>query len=149
MINGEAVVHLCGTYTVMFLMSEAIISYLHVQVGIVVGDFELRVKVHSYSNPGSRCAQCSVSIFSSEYSCCDSLTNSGMCAGEDLCDTFFQYCLRPVGSTGISCPNRASTATNYFSPNTDTLVDVGETVFGSENPFRISGPIWTVRSCTQ
>lgn len=112
----------------------------------MAGDFELRVRVHSYTNPDSRCAQCTASLINPDYRCCDNMANPGVCVGEELCDTFFQYCLRPLGSTGVRCPgdNIFGTPTRFFSADTDVLVDVGDTVFGSANPFVLTGSVWLV-----
>lgn len=108
--------------------------------------YELRARVHSYLNPESRCASCTRSLVNPVLSCCDNATNTGVCSGEELCDTFFQYCLRPLGETGVQCPLNDATAidTMRFQPNTDALFDVGDTVFASENPFRFVGENWRV-----
>ncbi|XP_064402717.1 uncharacterized protein LOC135348431 isoform X2 [Halichondria panicea] len=107
----------------------------------VVGDYELRVRVHSYLNADSRCATCTRSLVNPIYGCCDNQTNTGVCSGDELCDTFFIYCLRSLGEMGIRCP--VNNVTAFFSRNTDMLLDIGDTVLGSENPFLYSGPIWT------
>ncbi len=118
------------------------------QVCAVVGDYELRVRVHSYLNADSRCATCTPFLGNLIYGCCDNSTNTGVCSGDELCDTFFQYCLRSLGDTRIRCPlNVTAVDTAIFSPNTDILLVIGDTVLGSENPFLYSGPIWTVRIC--
>ena len=117
------------------------------QVCAVVGDYELRVRVHSYLNADSRCATCTRSLVNPIYGCCDNPTNTGVCSGDELCDTFFQYCLRSLGNTRIRCPFGAAMDTAIFSPNTDILLDIGDMVLESENPFLYVGTIWTVRNC--
>ena len=115
---------------------------------VVVCDYELRVRVHSYLNADSRCATCTRSLVNPIYSCCDNLTNTGVCSGDELCDTFFQYCLRSLGDTRLQCPlNVTAVQSAIFSPNTDILLDIGDTVLGSENPFLYFGPVWMVRNC--
>ncbi len=112
----------------------------------MVGDYELRVRVHSYLNADSRCATCTRSLVNPIYGCCDNLTNTGVCSGDELCDTFFRYCLRSLGNTRIRCPFGA-VDTVIFSPNTDILLDIGDMVLESENPFLYVGTIWMVSNC--
>ncbi len=119
------------------------------QVCAVACDYELRVRVHSYLNAESRCATCTRSLDNPIYSCCDNQTNLGVCRGDELCDTFFRYCLRSLGETDIRCPvNDVSPVdTAFFSPNTDILLDIGDSVLGTENPFLYFEFIWTVSNC--
>ncbi len=120
------------------------------QVCAVVCDYELRVRVHSYLNADSRCATCIRSLINPIlYGCCDNLTNTGVCSGDELCDTFFQYCLRSLGDTNIRCPlgNVTAMQSAIFSPNTDSLLDIGDTVLGRENPFLYFGTTWMVKNC--
>ncbi len=118
------------------------------QVCAVVCDYELRVRVHSYLNEDSRCATCTPSLVNPMYGCCDNQTNTGVCSGDELCDIFFRYCLRSLGATGIRCLlNVTAVDTFLFLSNTDILLDIGDTVLGSENPFLYSGPVWMVRNC--
>ncbi len=114
----------------------------------VVCDYELRVRVHSYLNADSRCAVCTRSLVNPIYSCCDNQTNTGVCSGDERCDTFFQYCLRPLGATGIGCPFNGTANTNFFSFNTDILLDIGDTVLGTDNPFLYFGVTWRVSNCS-
>ena len=116
------------------------------QVSPVLCDYQLRVRVHSYLNPDSRCAACTRSLSEPVFGCCDNPTNTGVCSGVERCDTFFRYCLRPLGQRGVECPVNDATGRNtaVFSPDTDVLLDVGDTVLGSDNPLIIFGPSWTV-----
>ncbi len=102
--------------------------------------------MHSYLNPESRCAACTRSLVNPIYSCCDNPVNTGVCSGEELCDTFFRYCLRPLGETGVQCPQNEFIDTMYFRSNTDALFDIGDNIFGSANPFVLSGANWRVSS---
>ena len=58
------------------------------------GDYILSVQVHSYDNPESRCAGCSM-----YQGCCD-LDRINNCGS--LCDNEFFYCLRPWGTPNQS-----------------------------------------------
>ena len=60
----------------------------------VRGDYILSVQVHSYDNPESRCAGCSMF-----QGCCD-LDRINNCGS--LCDNEFFYCLRPWGTSNQS-----------------------------------------------
>ncbi len=137
-------VHACRTYTSWWYSDMHACLLLMQACSAVLCEFELRVRVHSYLNDESRCATCTSSLGNPVYSCCDNLTNTGVCTGEELCDTFFRYCLRPLGDTRIQCLAFMAVDTELFSPNTDALSDIGDTLFGSENPFTFFGYDWTV-----
>lgn len=73
--------------------------------------------------------------------CCDGF-DSTSCAGNDLCDSYFNYCLRAIGSTGRGC--------SYFGdqssdPNTDDYpLDFSQDiVLGLENPITLQGLVDT------
>ena len=98
------------------------------------GDYELSITFYSVSNPGHRIAE--------RDRCCD----LGDPCSDSMCDSYFQLCLRPLGSpvsTEIqtdSCSGRGVVSTSVMD-DTDSA-DFTDTVFGSRNPVILSGSIW-------
>ena len=80
----------------------------------------MEVRLFGYSNPTGRCVGCHRPFGSDQpRSCCDDFNNT-TCSGELLCDSYFIYCLRPLGSSGGSggCSNFDS---RMSTVNTDLL----------------------------
>lgn len=106
------------------------------QVCILVdGLYQLEVTVFGYSNPTGRCETCIED--DNLRGCCDDF-ESTRCSGSLLCDSFFVYCLRTVGSTGRGCSyfgNRISNVNGDDSP----LNFSQSIVLGLENPITLRG----------
>ena len=64
---------------------------------IVHGQYEVEVRVFSYSNPTGRCPGC-ILRGNNETGCCDTFLVE-TCEDNLRCDSFFIYCLRPLNST--------------------------------------------------
>ena len=99
---------------------------------LVSADYVLQVEMVSYSNPSNR---------RSDGFCCDP-DNGGECTGEERCDTYFAYCLRPRSSTNRGCPNTAPgfiAISNSASPDGATIDFTQRTVLGLSNPFNLTG----------
>lgn len=105
---------------------------------IVEGRYLLQVELFGYSNPTGRCKECQI-IGLDLIGCCDQqLTNLLPCLGVLRCDSYFSYCLRPIGSEGENCSyfgSRMSTA-NRDDGHTDFAQG---TVLGLENPLQLQG----------
>ena len=101
---------------------------------LVDGLYQIEVTVFGYDNPTGRCQEC---LEEGVRGCCDNFESTS-CSGSSLCDSFFIYCLRAVGSTGRGC--------SYFGNRISNVnVDDGSlnfsqsTVLGLENPTVLQG----------
>ena len=93
------------------------------------GLYQLEVTVFGYDNPTGRC-QCDGS-----QRCCES---SGSTSCGRMCDSYFVYCLRTIGSTGRGC----SFFGNWISTHNDNdgSLDFSESmVLNLENPINLRG----------
>lgn len=120
-------------------MQNCFILLSSIQVCVIIeGSYLLQVELFGYSNPTGRCMECQI-IGLNLIGCCDQqLTNLLPCLGVLRCDSYFSYCLRPIGSEGDSCSyfgSRMSTANRD-----DEHVDFTQnTVLGLENPLQLQG----------
>lgn len=103
---------------------------------------EVEVKVHSYRNPSSRCDECR-SPDNLDPRCCDetSLRPLGdVCPV--TCDTAMGVCVRPLGSTGITCLQMSLGL--VFFQQTNSL-DFADDFFRFTNPWILqSNGVWRV-----
>lgn len=103
----------------------------------VRGDYQLNIRVHTYSNPSHR---------HRDGGCCDFSFRSLFFPGcYSDCDNIFVFCLRPAGffHRDLSCPLNKRTSGEVGG---DSLsFDIGERVGSLPNPIPISvqGP-WMV-----
>ena len=92
-----------------------------------MGDYEIRVQFHTYSNPTSGCQDCTIST--GEVTCCDAALNLLTCRDDDQCDNIFIVCLRELGLSGnVGAESLCTTAPRI----TETLPDSDNIDFGSE-----------------
>ena len=116
----------------------------HAHKVTVRGDYQLEILVSQYNNPDGRCAGCGQSR-----GCCDGF-ELGICRGDEKCDNFFVFCLRPyqTSSTNLDfCPlGRSSTPLVIpDAPEELTFSSGNRTLLGLDNPvvFIVPGR-WTV-----
>ena len=109
------------------------------------GLYQVELGVFDYDNPTGRCQ----AFINTGRGCCDSPRDSSPCSGKRLCDSYFTYCLRPLGSEGGDC-------SDYDSRVSRVNWDDGssrDALLGLENPLILSpGPVtgghgYTVRTC--
>ena len=110
------------------------IVYLHMQVSVGC-DYELVITFHSFSNPGQRLA--------ASERCCD---NSNVPCSVPTCDSFFRFCVRPIGSPVDSNTSDTDACNDGVwesgvKNNTDSVVFT-DTVFGIPNPVILNGTFW-------
>ena len=101
---------------------------------LVDGLYQLEVTVFGYNNPTGRCQDC---LEEGIRGCCDNFESTS-CSGSSLCDSFFIYCLRTIGSTGRGCSyfgNQISDSNMEDAP----LNFSQSTVLGLENPIVLQG----------
>lgn len=110
---------------------------------LVEGLYQLEVTVFGYNNPTGRCQDCRGGDDDDDddngnfRGCCDNFESSS-CSGSSLCDSYFVYCLRTMGSTGRGCSyfgNRISNVNGDDSP----LNFSQSMVLGLENPIVLQG----------
>jgi hypothetical protein len=101
----------------------------------------LEVRLYGYSNPTGTCQGC-VSVQTSEHGCCDRF-NTTECSSGLLCDTYFDYCLRPLGSEEEGGGGGGCSYSGYVISTTnrdDRFVDFSpSTVLGLDNPLILPG----------
>ena len=96
------------------------------QVCVVVGGrYLMEVRVNGYSNPTGKYGHvrdhCQTDT-PGEFYCCDSFRTT--CSGEDWCNSYFVYCLRPLGEVmGLGCLARASTVSS-INRNDNESIDI-------------------------
>ena len=98
---------------------------------LVNGLYQLEVTVFGYNNPTGKCRDCG-----DRQSCCDNFIAKN-CSGF-LCDSFFIYCLRAIGSTRNGCSyfgNQISSVNSDDGP----LNFSQSTVLGLKNPIILQG----------
>ena len=113
-------------------LSISVIAILLQVCVSVEGLYQLEVTIFGYDNPTGRCQECG-----NNRGCCDRF-GSTSCSGSDRCDSYFNYCLRTLGSTERGC--------TYFGnqrseSNTDDrpLNFSQNMVLGLENPTTLRG----------
>ena len=112
-----------------------------IQVCVLVqGLYFVQVRLNGYSNPSGKCGDNQLCHTSSGQRCCDSsaITNCGQ-----FCDSYFIYCLRPLGERRpVDRPRCFSNEIRAEScPNTnDRSLDFSQgTVLNLDNPQNLSG----------
>ena len=114
------------------------------------GLYVVEVQLFDYNNPTGTCQGCPPPPGSDgRHSCCDDLNSFDQCDRGSrfrLCDSYFIYCLRPLGSDGEGCSNyrnRTSTGNDQDDPQLDFSQSV---VLGLENPLVLEGSTETYES---
>ena len=102
----------------------------------------MEVELFGYSNPTGRCADCPIPTGKIVHSCCDNFATT-TCTGSARCDSYFHFCLRPIGdrSSTSGCSyfgNKISSANINDAPlNIDATGSVH--VPGLDNPIQLPG----------
>ena len=106
---------------------------------IAKGFYQLEVTVFGYNNPTGRCPDC-VAYFNNQPGCCDEFNRLSNCDGNDLCDSFFVYCLRqPIGKTGRGCSYFSNRIISDSNTNDGHLNFSQSPILGLENPIVLWG----------
>lgn len=109
------------------------------QVLAVCGDYELRVTIHSFRNPGGTCAN----SYCNDTRCCD----YGLKPCPNPCDYYFSLCVRPAGTpvSSVRLINRGHCVTydTDVSPHISNGKTFTDVVFGNTpNPIKFTGTQW-------
>ena len=101
----------------------------------------MEVQLFGYDNPTGRCYDQEQCIRDDgQHRCCDDTRATG-CTGVRRCDSFFIYCLRPLGSDGVGCSQYRNRTSLSNSDDNDLDADdfSQSTVLGLENPLILRG----------
>ena len=105
---------------------------------MALGGYELQVTIHSFDNPGHRCADTDCQ------DCCE-----GECSGSTLCDYYFFMCKRPAVSyvpdqNQGNCP---MPALHQAKSVMAVMFVFTHSTFGVSNPITFSGVSWVSYAC--
>ena len=118
-------------------------SQLCVQViTIVRGLYQAEITLFQYNNtPPGKCHDYTNFIgVHPVRGCCDDPTNNDTCHGDDLCDVYFTYCLRPFGSTGSGCSNYTNVTSSVKNDTSSfSFPQQDMNVLGLPNPLLLPG----------
>ena len=111
---------------------------------LVEGHYIVEVRLNGYTNPTGKCNSNTDACYTQNRqhrTCCDG-DNTNTCTGSNRCDSYFVYCLRPLGTIGMGCFEnegslRAVSATNVNDgPGIDFSLSE---VLGLSNPQNFPG----------
>ena len=107
---------------------------------LVEGRYLVEVRLNGYSNPTGKCGhgRCQTNT-PGEFYCCDGFATS-TCSGWERCDSYFVYCLRPLGKTDLGCLANEHRAVSRSNQDDISNIDFSlSTVLGLSNPQNLSG----------
>ena len=116
---------------------------------MVKGRYLVEMRVNGYSNPTGKCGHvedgCQTDT-PGEFYCCDSFQTT--CSDGARCDSYFIYCLRPLGEVRLGCLNNERRAESSFNRNDGPIDFSHNKVLGLDNPQNFSGlgDVYKVRS---
>ena len=116
---------------------------------LVQGRYLVEVRLNGYSNPTGKCNS-QACFTDSGQTCCDS-DDTNNCRGRERCDSYFIYCLRPLGEVDLGCTGNGTRAVSQYNEDDKTDIDFSHsTVLGLSNPQNLSGlgDAYKVRYCT-
>lgn len=108
------------------------------------GLYFLQARVNSFSNPNQQSFHC-INEDGCSFRCCDdvNLFLCGFLTGDRQCDTFFVFCLRPLGTTELGCGSNTTSGSMIRSDvneNDATIIDFSQSSFlGLSNPINLTG----------
>ena len=109
----------------------------------VKGRYQTEVSLFQYNNtPPGKCHGCN-NVITNEHrhqGCCDNPTINGTCIGDDLCDVYFTYCLRPFGSMGRGCFNYTNVISSVKNDTSSfSFPQENMNILGLSNPLLLPG----------
>ena len=109
---------------------------------LVEGRYVVEVRLNGYTNPSGKCNSDSDACYTQngrQQTCCDS-DNTDKCTGRERCDSFFVYCLRPLGTIDMGCPNNEMFAVSVPNEDDGPGIDFSlSRVLGLSNPQSFPG----------
>ena len=107
----------------------------------VEGRYLVQVRLNGYTNPTGKCNTQGQACFNNHGNqiCCDS-DNTNNCWSWERCDSYFVYCLRPLGEVHLGCTDNEKRTTSHSNEDDESDIDFSEnTVLGLSNPQNLSG----------
>ena len=106
---------------------------------LVEGRYIVEVRMNGYSNPTGKCNCFRHTQNGRQQICCDSL-NINECMGQERCDSYFLYCLRPFGTVVFGCLNNETRAISAPNEDDGPGIDFSlSRVLGLSNPQNFPG----------
>ena len=107
---------------------------------LVEGRYLVEVRLNGYTNPTGKCRDCNNMT---GLTCCDTSTlgPTNDCSG-GRCDSYFIYCLRPLGDARqppVGCSSDEHRSVSSVNIDDGPLDFSQSTVFGLNNPQVLSG----------
>ena len=122
------------------------------QFALVEGLYVLQLQLLGYDNPTQERLFCNDDVCSSDLDlgqCCD---GSGTCTnGGRRCDTFFIFCLRPLGTLVFGCGFSSAIVIQSDVNENDAVINFSQsTILGLSNPINFPGLTndWNVSRCS-
>ena len=106
---------------------------------MVKGRYLVEMRLNGYSNPTGKCGHedgCQTDTPGELY-CCDSYDTT--CSGWERCDSYFVYCLRPLGEDRLGCLVNETRAESSSNENDRPINLSRSRVLGLDNPQKFSG----------
>ena len=107
---------------------------------VVEGRYLVEVRLNGYSNPTGKCGHveddCQTDT-PGEFYCCDSYQTE--CSGRERCDSYFHYCLRPLGEIRMGCLANETRADSSINRDDGPIDFSHSRVLGLDNPQNFSG----------
>ena len=102
----------------------------------------VELTLFDYDNPTGTCYDPQWCVRNGLHRCCDSnfiLWTFLECTGGRRCDSYFIYCLRPLGSEGEGCSNYQQRISTFNQDDNNPIDVTRSTVLGLENPLILRG----------
>ena len=99
----------------------------------------VELTLFGYNNPTGTCYDPGECVRNDgQHRCCDENRVSG-CTGGRRCDSYFIYCLRPLGSEGEGCSDYEPRMSTHNQDDDDPIDVTQSMVLGLENPLILQG----------
>jgi hypothetical protein len=107
---------------------------------MVEGRYIVKVRLNGYTNPSGKCNDEICFTQNGQQYCCDSY-DTDICMGGDRCDSYFVYCLRPLGEVDRKgCFDNETRAKSLYNRDDGRNIDFSQSeVLGLSNPQNLSG----------
>ena len=108
---------------------------------VVEGRYFVQVRLNGYSNPTGKCGHgpdCQTGT-PGVFHCCDG-SDTTLCSGAERCDSYFHYCLKPLGDVEFTCRPGEFRIISQANEDDESNIDFSlSTVLGLSNPQNLSG----------
>ena len=110
---------------------------------LVEGRYVVEVRLNGYTNPTGKCnSDVCFTVDRQHQFCCDSRRRSTNECTEDRehCDSYFVYCLRPLGTVELGCFDNETRAVSATNKDDGPGIDFSlSEVLGLSNPQNLPG----------